>query len=141
MGATLGGGTTSQIEALGGFGERLGVAFQVRDDLLDLVCTTSTIGKPSQRDFEKGKPTLPLILYLNNHEDQYETVCQEFESGLFHEVYERLSHSGCIERSSQYIKSLVSEAQSMLRLVVSNNASEQMCGLAEHLNSPIEAAT
>ena len=140
VGAMLGGGTASQIEAFRGFGERLGVAFQVRDDLLDLMCTTSTIGKPSQRDFEKGKPTLPLILYLNNHENEYKAVCQEFEAGLFCKVYERLSNGGCIEKSSQYIKTLVSEAQSMLSLTVSNSVAEQMCRLAEHLNSPIETS-
>lgn len=141
VGAKLGGGTDSQVEALRGFGERLGVAFQVRDDLLDLMCSTSSIGKPSQRDFEKGKPTLPLILYLNNHKEAFEDVCQEFESGSFHAMYDRLSQSGCIEQSSQYIETLVRDAQSLLRAAVSNDVAEQLCGLSEHLNNPIEAAT
>ena len=141
VGAMLGGGSQNQIEALKGFGERLGVAFQVRDDLLDLMCSTSTIGKPSQRDFEKGKPTLPLILYLKKNMEFYDEVCQEFESGSFHALYERLSQAGCIEGSVQYIKTLVNEAQLLLRSAVSNDVAEQMCGLSEHLNSPIEVAT
>ena len=141
VGSTLGRGTTSQIKALYGFGERLGVAFQVRDDLLDLMCSTTDIGKPAQRDFEKGKPTLPLILYLNKNKDAYHDVCKEFESGSFHSVYERCSQSGCIEESVAYIGSLVSEAQSLLRSSVSNSVVEQLCELSEHLNNPIEATT
>lgn len=141
VGAMLGGGTPEQVSAFTGFGERLGVAFQVRDDLLDLMCSTSEIGKPSQRDFEKGKPTLPLILYLNNHVDAYEGVSKEYCDGSFESLYARLSNSGAIEESSLYIKSLVEEAQSLLRLEVGGEVTEHLCDLSELLNNPIEAST
>lgn len=46
------------------FGNRLGVAFQIRDDLLDLTGEESVVGKSLGKDMEKGKLTLPLIHHL-----------------------------------------------------------------------------
>jgi len=50
--------------ALYEYGEKLGVAFQIVDDLLDLTGDQQTVGKTLGRDLEKGKLTLPLIRYL-----------------------------------------------------------------------------
>jgi octaprenyl-diphosphate synthase len=46
------------------FGMKLGVAFQVQDDLLDLTGTQSVVGKSVGKDFELGKLTLPIIHHL-----------------------------------------------------------------------------
>jgi len=50
--------------ALRSFGQHLGVAFQIQDDVLDLVGTTETVGKSVGKDLEKGKLTFPLIHHL-----------------------------------------------------------------------------
>ena len=52
-------------EALYTFGEKLGIAFQIVDDLLDLTGDAQTVGKTLGRDLDKGKLTLPLIHYLS----------------------------------------------------------------------------
>lgn len=49
---------------LSGYGEKLGVCFQIIDDILDLTGEAATVGKTLGRDVEKGKLTLPLIRYL-----------------------------------------------------------------------------
>lgn len=49
------------IEAMKEFGENLGIAFQIRDDLLDFLGKESTIGKPVGGDLKEKKFTLPLI--------------------------------------------------------------------------------
>lgn len=46
------------------FGLRLGVAFQIQDDLLDLTGNENIVGKPLHRDVELGKLTLPVIHHL-----------------------------------------------------------------------------
>ena len=51
--------------ALFGYGEKLGIAFQIVDDLLDLAGDEQTVGKSLGRDLAKGKLTLPLIRYLD----------------------------------------------------------------------------
>jgi len=52
------------------FGEKLGVAFQIVDDLLDLTGDPDTVGKTLGRDLDKGKLTLPLIYYLGQADPQ-----------------------------------------------------------------------
>jgi octaprenyl-diphosphate synthase len=47
------------------FGEHVGIAFQIRDDLLDYVARRSVIGKPTGIDLKEKKLTLPLIHALN----------------------------------------------------------------------------
>ncbi|WP_434456892.1 polyprenyl synthetase family protein [Stutzerimonas urumqiensis] len=59
--ATLAGAGAEQREALRQFGDRLGVAFQLVDDLLDYRGDSETLGKNVGDDLAEGKPTLPLI--------------------------------------------------------------------------------
>ncbi|MEM9883785.1 MAG: polyprenyl synthetase family protein [Planctomycetota bacterium] len=58
------GGGDPRAAALFAFGERLGVAFQIVDDVLDLTGDAETVGKSLGRDLAKGKLTLPLIRCL-----------------------------------------------------------------------------
>ena len=53
-------------ERLARFGERLGMAFQVQDDLLDYTEDSETTGKPTGLDLKEHKVTLPLIYALRN---------------------------------------------------------------------------
>lgn len=52
------------VEALSKYGEYLGLAFQIVDDLLDFTGDAATLGKPVGHDFCEGKITLPLIQAL-----------------------------------------------------------------------------
>lgn len=58
LGALAGGGA---VTALGGFGERIGVAFQLLDDILDVTGPAERTGKPRGADLLDGTVTLPLI--------------------------------------------------------------------------------
>ncbi len=66
--ADLSGMNDAVANALYMYGEKLGLAFQIVDDLLDLTGEEQTVGKTLGRDLEKGKLTLPLIHCLNNAE-------------------------------------------------------------------------
>ena len=59
LGAIEGGGA---VDALGAFGERIGVAFQILDDVLDVTGPAERTGKPQGTDLLDGTVTLPLIL-------------------------------------------------------------------------------
>jgi octaprenyl-diphosphate synthase len=52
------------VEALARYGRSLGIAFQIADDLLDVVGSESAVGKTLGTDLEKHKPTLPVIRVL-----------------------------------------------------------------------------
>src|SRR5579875_2022309 len=60
-GATLAGGSASQIEALRRYGEHIGLAFQIADDILDIVGDQERIGKPVGSDQKQDKATYPRL--------------------------------------------------------------------------------
>jgi geranylgeranyl pyrophosphate synthase len=63
-GATVGNGTDAQIALLHQYGQSLGMAFQIVDDVLDYAGTEATTGKPVGNDLAQGLVTLPLIYAL-----------------------------------------------------------------------------
>jgi octaprenyl-diphosphate synthase len=63
-GAILGGASKDQEEALAEYGYRLGMAFQLADDLLDYTGDPLVTGKPVGSDLRDGRATLPFLLAL-----------------------------------------------------------------------------
>ncbi|MFP3869328.1 MAG: polyprenyl synthetase family protein [Syntrophobacteria bacterium] len=64
IGAILGDADEDQEKALCRFGLNLGIAFQLRDDVLDYSGSEDEVGKPIGKDLQEGKITLPLIQAL-----------------------------------------------------------------------------
>ncbi len=65
LGAAASGADDATVDALKRFGRDMGIAFQIKDDLLDLMGEETIIGKSVRRDLAKGKLTLPLIHAFN----------------------------------------------------------------------------
>ena len=68
LGAMLAGASHEQVEAMRLFGEYLGIAFQIRDDMLDY-SDSAVLGKPAGNDMVEGKLTLPVIYAVNHSAD------------------------------------------------------------------------
>jgi heptaprenyl diphosphate synthase len=64
IGAIVGGLPRDRVEALTAFGLRYGMAFQIVDDILDVVASDEELGKPSGHDMAEGVYTLPVIRTL-----------------------------------------------------------------------------
>lgn len=64
LGGVFNGCSTEVCDELDGFGRDLGIAFQIADDLLDVLGEESSTGKSLGTDLEKQKPTLPIIRAL-----------------------------------------------------------------------------
>jgi geranylgeranyl diphosphate synthase type II len=62
LGGIVGQATDKQLAALDAYGEGLGLAFQIVDDLLDLQGTAAALGKRTKKDDEHGKLTFPALL-------------------------------------------------------------------------------
>ena len=69
-GAAFANAPESVQEPLGRFGERIGVAFQLIDDVIDLAPSDSGTGKPPGTDLKAGVPTLPLLLLRQSAEQE-----------------------------------------------------------------------
>jgi geranylgeranyl diphosphate synthase type II len=65
VGAILGGADSSQRRALCRYGEAIGLAFQVADDILDIVADQEELGKDVGSDQQRGKATYPALLGLD----------------------------------------------------------------------------
>jgi octaprenyl-diphosphate synthase len=65
-GARVAGAEPSTVDAMGRFGERVGIAFQIIDDVLDLEGIPHEVGKRLGHDLAEGKTTLPLALALQH---------------------------------------------------------------------------
>ena len=62
LGAWLGGADSTELESLLRFGQKIGLAFQVVDDVLDETESRETLGKTAGKDRERGKATYPALL-------------------------------------------------------------------------------
>ncbi|ABZ82912.1 geranylgeranyl pyrophosphate synthase [Heliomicrobium modesticaldum Ice1] len=76
IGALLGGGSVEQVEALSRYGDHLGLAFQITDDLLDIQGDPEKIGKPVGSDVKNNKATYPALLGLEKARQEAERVVQ-----------------------------------------------------------------
>ncbi len=65
-GAILAQAEKEKRDALRIYGERLGLAFQIVDDVLDFVADEATLGKPVGSDLRQGLVTLPVLLFLED---------------------------------------------------------------------------
>jgi heptaprenyl diphosphate synthase len=64
IGAIVGDLPRDHVDALTTFGERYGMAFQIVDDILDVIATDEQLGKPAGHDLVEGVYTLPVIRRL-----------------------------------------------------------------------------
>jgi len=76
MGAILGGGDPDRVAALGAFGTRLGVLFQVTDDILDETGSFEEMGKGTAKDRARGKWTYPVAYGMEAALDRASTLGQ-----------------------------------------------------------------
>ncbi|TRZ88861.1 MAG: polyprenyl synthetase family protein [Methanosarcinales archaeon] len=66
VGSLVGGGDEKQTESLLKFGSHIGIAFQIRDDILDCISSENDLGKPVKKDLFMGRPSIVVIDALNS---------------------------------------------------------------------------
>ncbi len=117
----LAGLDTEQREQLTSFATHLGVAFQIQDDLLDLIGDPKQTGKPLFGDLAEGKLTLP-ILWLLHREPRHRSTIQalthcapeKMDIERVQQLRKVLSSSGAIDASREMIEDRLREAHSNL---------------------------
>ncbi len=69
-------------KALSNFGEKIGLAFQIVDDVLDIEQTTEKLGKDAGSDQEKGKATYPSVVGLQKSKEKARQLCEEAKHSI-----------------------------------------------------------
>lgn len=115
LGASLAGAGDAGVAAMRSYGELLGVAFQIQDDLLDLLGDEATVGKSIGRDLEKGKLTLPMILHVHaTRGAERAAALDAIDAKDGARLRSALTASGAIERARAQARSFVDEAKRVL---------------------------
>jgi geranylgeranyl diphosphate synthase type II len=82
LGAMCANATPKKLVSLTQFGESIGLAFQVIDDILDVTQTTEKLGKTAGKDIEATKATYPSILGLDKSRRVAASLTQKARSAL-----------------------------------------------------------
>lgn len=82
MGAVIANGTDDQIKQLDDYAQAIGLAFQVKDDILDIESETGTLGKQQGADIALNKPTYPSLLGLEGAKDKLDQLHDQAMTAL-----------------------------------------------------------
>ncbi|HPA16785.1 MAG TPA: polyprenyl synthetase family protein [Verrucomicrobiae bacterium] len=124
LGAELAGASVEAVAAFREYGARLGLAYQMYDDCLDLVGTEQNTGKTLGTDLEKGKFTLPVLLRLAEAKggdvDRIRAVLLQGDPIQRCEFIAELHATGCFCRAVAAIREELSAAAALLDAVKPN---------------------
>ncbi|MGE4271612.1 MAG: polyprenyl synthetase family protein [Desulfitobacterium sp.] len=82
LGAILAGGTEEKIEALTSYAQAIGLAFQIRDDILDIEGDSESLGKPAQSDIRQHKATYPSLMGIEGAKSELMNKIDEAHAAL-----------------------------------------------------------
>ncbi|MQY04660.1 polyprenyl synthetase family protein [Actinomadura macrotermitis] len=137
-GAILGDAPQEWVEALGVFGSRLGVAFQIRDDLLAFDGTSALIGKPQESDLHNHRPTLPILLgYQRASADERKRLARAFHEDQpadrsYAVVSEVLEATGAREAAGEVAAGLIRQAKDRLTALPACESVVTLAGIADY---------
>jgi len=116
--AVLAGAPAEQVEALRTYGDNLGIAFQLVDDLLDYRGDAETLGKNVGDDLAEGKPTLPLIVTMRDGTaEQAALVRKAIQKGGIEDLAEisaAVEASGALDYTAKLAQDYAQQAISCL---------------------------
>ncbi len=143
LGAFLSGASPTVIGALKTYGNKIGIAYQVLDDCIDLVGDEEMIGKTLGTDIACGKFTLPILLLLQNSTPKQRDEVQGLllsEEGLSPSTLVDLVISrGALSSAVQAARTLVDEAESELEKVQENRHAAALGSMTEYLRGVLDS--
>ncbi|OQX92277.1 MAG: hypothetical protein B6D58_03835 [candidate division Zixibacteria bacterium 4484_95] len=129
-------GDESKQRAMREYGENLGIAFQITDDLLDLVGETTKTGKQLGSDIREGWVTLPLIYTLKNGGKPYrdrvvKLYKEKFDKSEFEWMVDLIRQNGGIDYASQRARNYVRKAKKAVADIKGIDYKENLIKLAD----------
>ena len=124
VGAIIGGGTEEQVEVLRSYGMSTGLAFQLQDDLLNLVGTKEAAQKDFRSDITEGKRTMIAVHALAHtegatHDELLELLSsKETDPEKLQRAVQIMQGAGSIDYTREYAKKLAAEHEEDLKRVL-----------------------
>jgi octaprenyl-diphosphate synthase len=127
----------ARVEACAEYGRKLGAAYQIYDDCLDMAGTEETAGKTLRTDLYKGKLTLPLLKLLETSNDiehaQIVRLLEDSTPESVAELVRRTVRGGHVKAAIQEAADLVNEAQQKISVLEDSDYSQAMRNIGETL--------
>jgi len=116
MGGMVGSATVEQLEQLDAFGEQMGFAFQIRDDILDVIAGTRTTGKSALSDLKGTKANYVLIYALTKSSESDVKKCNSFlKQGEIAFALELIKRTDAVNHASEVAQEYAERAKSLIR--------------------------
>lgn len=130
VGALVGGGTEEQIEGLRVYGLDTGLAFQIQDDLLNLVGTKEAKEKDFRSDITEGKRTL-VVVHALQHSDKRDRLIEilsskETDPAVLEEAVSIMREAGSIDYAREYAERLTANAQERLAAIIPDSTARRL---------------
>jgi heptaprenyl diphosphate synthase len=118
FGALLSGASPNVVETLTKFGEKLGVAFQVADDLLDIASNETASGKTPGTDLKEGIPTLVTLFVMADNDPADKDLINKLNKPISDEdlpnVISELRKHKALKKVQDYLSKVATEANDLL---------------------------
>jgi geranylgeranyl diphosphate synthase type I len=130
IGAVLAGGNAVQVKALYNFGLNTGVAFQIQDDLIDLLTPSEKSGKDQASDLREGKQTLLMIRAREKGLDlrKYQ---RELSPDDIREAIRELTDAGVIDEVKKIASDLVTDSNRHLSVMPASKERQLLMEVGE----------
>jgi octaprenyl-diphosphate synthase len=142
LGAVISGAPQAVVRLMKSYGAKIGTAYQIYDDCLDLAGTEAQTGKTLGTDLRKGKLTLPVLTLLESASPfDRERCCALVLEGRLEEVTALLQNSpgrGGLAASAETAGELIRAAQSQLASLPPSRCLDSLFGLGEALQELLE---
>lgn len=141
LGAMVAGADEYVSNRLYSFGYNVGLAFQIRDDILDLCGTEKEIGKPPGSDIKQGNITLPVIFALQEEKlrgpilSEIERIQQADGQTDVSRVLDMIRGSGGIEKSSALADRYIAKAIAALDTLPNIRAKQDLIQVAHFIGN------
>ncbi len=136
-GAIMGGADRPEVDGLRAFGDAFGIAFQMKDDLLDIVADERSLGKPVGNDLTERKVTIPLIEALASGNGSFRDEVRRFYGGSTNEaipaIVTGIERQGGLAATRVQIARFVERAKAALEPISPGPAKEELARLADAL--------
>jgi heptaprenyl diphosphate synthase len=118
FGALLSGASPAVVETLTKFGEKIGVAFQVADDLLDIASNETASGKTPGTDLKEGIPTLVTLFVMADNDPADKELIRKLNKPISDEdlpnVILELRKHNALKKVQDYLSQVATEANDLL---------------------------